>query len=116
MVWDPYKPKISLLDPPLDLILAHFVCKKADFGVKNRVFLKNAFSHEMTFLGSSDHFSSGSKWLWYLQNDRMCTLGPTEGPSGVRNGPRIAKSGPRNPTWPILAYFGPFIGPGPKFF
>ena len=34
MVWDPQNPKISLLDPPMDPILAHFVCKKADFGVE----------------------------------------------------------------------------------
>ena len=49
MVWDPQKPKISLLDPPMDPILAHFVGKKADFGVKNRVFLKYVFSYKMTF-------------------------------------------------------------------
>ena len=61
MVWDPQKPKISLLDPPMDPILAHCVCKKAKFGVKNRVFLTYAFSYKMTFLGSSDHFSLGSK-------------------------------------------------------
>ena len=31
----------------------------------------------MTFLGSSDHFSLGSKWFWYppppLSNDRQCS-------------------------------------------
>ena len=59
-VWDPQKPKIDPVDP----ILAHFVCKKADFGVKNHVFLKYVFSYKMTFLGSSDHFSLGSKWFW----------------------------------------------------
>ena len=65
-VWDPQKPKIDPVDPPVDPILAHLVGKKADFGVKKkRVFLKNAFSHEMTFLGSSVHFLSGSKWFWY---------------------------------------------------
>ena len=64
----------------------------------------------MTFLGSSDHFSLGSKWFWYLQNDKMYTLAPTESPSGVRNGPRRAKNGPQNPTSPILAYFGLFLG------
>ena len=61
MVWDPQKPEISLLDPPMDPILAHFVCKKANFGVKKHVLLKNIFLHEMTFRGSSDHFSLGSK-------------------------------------------------------
>ena len=59
MVWDPQKPEISLLDPPLDPILADFVCKKARFGFKNHVFLKYVFSYKMTFLGSSDHISFG---------------------------------------------------------
>ena len=117
MVWDPQKPKISLLDPPKDPILAHFVCKKAKFGVKNRVFLKYVFSYEMTFLGSSDWFSLGSKWFWYLQNDKMYTLGPTESPNGVRKGPRRAWHGPQNPTAPLRAYFSLFWGGGrPKIF
>ena len=60
----------------MDPILAHFVCKKARFGAKNRVFLKYVFLYKMTFLGSSDQFSLGSKWFWYLQNDKMYTLGP----------------------------------------
>ena len=34
MVWDPQNPEISLLDPPMDPLLAHFVCKKAKFGAK----------------------------------------------------------------------------------
>ena len=113
MVWDPQKPEISLLDPPMDPILAHFVCKKAKFGAKNRVFLKYVFSYKMTFLGSSDQFSLGSKWFWYLQNDKMYTLGPTESPNGVRKGPRRAKNGPQNPTGPLRAYFGLFWGGGP---
>ena len=69
----------------------------------------------MTFLGSSDHFSSSSKWFCYLQNDKMYTLGPTEIP-GVRNSPRMAKNGPQNPTGPIWAYFGLFFGPRPEIF
>ena len=98
-------------------ILAHFVCKKAKFGVKNCIFLKYVFSYKMTFLGSSDHFSLGSKWFWYIQNDKMYTLGPTESPNGVRKGPRRVKNGPQNPTGPIWAYFGLFFwGPGRKFF
>ena len=59
----------------------------------------------MTFLGSSDHFSLGSKWFWYLQNDKMYTLGPTESPSGVGNGLRRAKKWPPKP---YLAHFGLF--------
>ena len=43
MVWDPQKPEISLLDPPMDPILAHFVGKKADLWVKKHVFLKKVF-------------------------------------------------------------------------
>ena len=71
----------------------------------------------MTFLGSSDHFSLGSKWFWYFQNDKMYTLGPTESPNGVRKGPGSAKNGPQNPTGPIWPYFGlSFLGPGRKFF
>ena len=116
MVRDPQKPKIDPVDPPVDPILAQFVGKKADFGVKNRVFLKYVFSYKMTFLGSSEHFSLGSKWFWYLQNDKMYTIGPTESPSGVINGPRWANNSPHNPTGPIRAYFGLFGGAGPKFF
>ena len=103
MVWDPQKPEISLLDPPMDPILAHFVCKKVDFGVKNRVFLKYVFLYKMTFPGSSDHFSLSSKWFWYLQNDKMYTLGPTESPNGVRKRPRRANNGPQTPTGPLQA-------------
>ena len=44
MVWDPQKPKISLLDPPMDPILAHFVGKKAKFGVKI-AFFSNMYFH-----------------------------------------------------------------------
>ena len=117
MVWDPQKPEIGPVDPPMDPILAHFVCKKAKFGAKNRVYLKYLFSYKMTFLGSSDQFSLGSKWFWYLQNDKIYTLGPTERPNGVRKGPRRAKDGRQNPTGPIWAYFGLFfLRPGPKFF
>ena len=101
MVWDPQKPKSNLLDPSMDPIWAHFVCKKADFGAKNRVFLKYVFLYKMTFLGSSDQFSLGSKWFWYLQNDKMYTLGPTESPNGVRMGPRRAKNGPPKPYWAL---------------
>ena len=117
MVWDPQNPEISLLDPPMDPLLAHFVCKKARFGVKNRVFLKYVFSYEMTFLGSSDQFSLRSKWFWYLQIDKICTLGATETPRRIRKGPGKGKNDPQNPTWPILTYFGLFfLGPGRKFF
>ena len=112
MVWDPQNPEISLLDPPMDPILAHFVGKKAKFGAQNRVFLNYVFSYKMTFLGSWHHFPLGSKWFWYLQNDKMYTLGPTESPNGVRKGPRRAKNEPQNPTGPIWAYFGLFGGGG----
>ena len=63
----------------------------------------------MTFLGSSNHFSLGSKWFWYLQNDKMYTLGPTESPNGVRKGPEGPIMAPKTllgPFGPILAYFG----------
>ena len=50
-VWDPQKPKIDPIDPRVDPILAQFVGKKADFGVKIRVFLKYVFSSKMTFSG-----------------------------------------------------------------
>ena len=43
MVWDPRKPKIDPVDPPVDPIFAQFVGKKANLGVKKRVFLKNMF-------------------------------------------------------------------------
>ena len=70
----------------------------------------------MPFLGSSGHFSLGSKWFWYLQNDKMYTLGPTEMLCGVRKGPRMANNGPQNPTGPIRAYFGLLGGGRPEIF
>ena len=39
-VWDPQNPKIDPVDPPVDPILAQFVGKKADFGVKIAFFSK----------------------------------------------------------------------------
>ena len=71
----------------------------------------------MTFPESSDHFSLGSKWFWYLQNDKMCTLGPTESLNEVGKGPRKPKNVPQNPTGPIRAHFGLFWGGGrPEIF
>ena len=69
-----------------------------------------------TFFPDPDHFPWGSKWFWCPKNDKMYTIGPTERPRGVRNGPRRAQSGPQNPSgwpdaarcslfWPNLAYF-----------
>ena len=94
-----------------EIFLSPFGPKKAKFGVKNLVFLKYVFSYKMTFPSSSDHFSLGSKWFWYLQNDKMYTLGPTDRPCG-------GQKRPPNPTGRIRAYFGLFFwgGPGPKFF
>ena len=43
MVWDPQKPKIGPVDPPMDPILGHFVGILGQFGVKKRVFLEKNF-------------------------------------------------------------------------
>ena len=70
----------------------------------------------MPFLGSSDHFSLGSKWFWYLQKDKMYTLGE-RAPVGLEMVPEEPKMAPKTllgPFGPILVYF--FLGPGPKFF
>ena len=50
MVWDPQKPKLSLLDPPMDPIWAHFVDILGKFGVKKRVFHKKVFLTQNHFL------------------------------------------------------------------
>ena len=65
MVWVPQKPKVSLLDPPVDPILAHFVCKKANFGVKNRVFLKKICSKS---------FFIASQMVWDPQTPKLDPL------------------------------------------
>ena len=92
MVWDPQKPKIGLPMDPQWTPFGPILCAKGpNLGVKKRVFLKNVFSYKTPFLGGSDHFSLGSKWFWYLQNDKMYTWGPTERPNGVRKGPRVQK-------------------------
>ena len=70
----------------------------------------------MTFLGSSDHFSLGFKWFWYLQNDKMYTLGPTEMPSGVRKGPRRPKMPHKTLLGPFWPYCSLFLWPRPEIF
>ena len=66
--------------------------------VKKRVFLKNVILYKMTFLGSSDHFSLGSKWFWYLQNDRT-HWEPQWGQKGSQKGQKW-------PAKPYLAQIG----------
>ena len=41
---------------------------------------------------------SGSKWFKCPKNDKICTLGATERPSGVRNRPILPQTGPQNPS------------------
>ena len=87
MVWDPQKPKISLLDPPMDPIFGPFCGQKGQiWGQKACVSQKCIFTQN-DISGSSDHFSLGSKWVWYLQNDKMYTLGPTDSPSPAQPSP-----------------------------
>ena len=66
-VRDPQKPKIDPVDPPVDPILAQFVGKKADFGVKNRVFLKKIYSKS---------FFIGSQMVWDPQNPKIDLVEP----------------------------------------
>ena len=73
MVWDPQKPEISLLDPPMDPILAHFVCKKADFGVKN-TFFSNFFCSKSFFIGF--------QMVWDPQKPKIGPLYPQWTPFG----------------------------------
>ena len=63
-VWDPQKPKIDPVDPPVDPILAQFVGKKADFGVKKRVFLKKYFFAPI-------HFLSVPRWSGTVKNPKL---------------------------------------------
>ena len=49
MVWDPQKPKIGPLYPPVDPIWAHFVGILGQFGVKKRFFSKNYFFLQIIF-------------------------------------------------------------------
>ena len=57
-------PKLAFQTPQWTPFWPILCAKRPNLGVENRVFLKYAFSYKMTFLGSSDHFSLGSKWFW----------------------------------------------------
>ena len=74
-VWDPQKPKFDPVDPPVDPILAHFVCKKADFGVKKRVFLKKLFF-------APNHFLSLPRWCGTLKTPKLALYTPQWTPFG----------------------------------
>ena len=54
MVWDPQKPEISLLDPPMDPILADLCAKRPDLGSKI-TFLSNMYV-------GSESVPEGPKW------------------------------------------------------
>ena len=69
MVWYPQNPKIALLDPPMDPILAHFVGKKANFGVK-MCFLKKI----------APNFCIGSQMVWDPQKPKIGPLYPPMDP------------------------------------
>ena len=71
-VWDPQKPKIDPVDPPVDPILAQFVGKRADFGVKKRVFLKIFFCSKSFFIGS--------QMAWDPQKPKIGPLYPPTDP------------------------------------
>ena len=51
-VWDPQKPKIDPVDPPVDPIWAHFVGILGQFGAKKRVFLQNNICSKSFFIRS----------------------------------------------------------------
>ena len=76
-VWDPQKPKIDPVDP----ILAQFVCKKADFGVK-----KTRFSQKNLLQIIFYRFPDG------------------QGPSKTQNWPFIPPNGPH--LVPFCGHFG----------
>ena len=95
-----FEPKLAQNAHKMGPNGVHWGVQRGNFG----------FSYKMTFLRPSDQFSLGSQWFWYLQNDKMNTLGPTESPNGVRKGPRRAKNVPQNPTGPLQAYFSLFWG------
>ena len=68
-VWDPQNPKIDPVDPPVDPILAQFVGKKADFGVKKHVFRKKNFFYSKSFF-------IGSQMVWDPQKPKIAPLYP----------------------------------------
>ena len=68
MVWDPQKPKLDPVDPPVDPILAHFVGILGQFGVKKHVFLKKIFY--------SKSFFFGSPMVWDPQKPKIAPLYP----------------------------------------
>ena len=76
MVWDPQKPKIGPLYPPMDPIWAHFVGILSQFGVKKRVFLKKIYSKS---------FFIGSQTVWDPQKPKIAPLYP--------NGPQMTYIG-----------------------
>ena len=60
------KTQIDPVDPPVDPILAQFVGKKADFGVKKRVFLKK-------YCFAPIHFSSVPRWSGTVKNPKLAS-------------------------------------------
>ena len=86
MAWDPQKPKIGPLYPPMDPIWAHFVGILAQFGVKKRVFLKKIF-------GTQNHFTSGPRWSGTLKNPKLAL----QTPNGPHFGVLRHFRSPRNP-------------------
>ena len=72
-VRDPQKPKIDPVDPPVDPILAQFVGKKADFGVKK----KTRFSQKIF---PSKSFFIGSQMVWDPQKPKIDPVYPPNGP------------------------------------
>ena len=72
MVWDPQKPKIDPLYPPMDPIWAHFVGILGQFGVKKHVFLKKIFGPKSFFIGFL--------MVWDPQNPKIDPLYPPMDP------------------------------------
>ena len=86
MVWDPQKPNIDPVDPPVDPILAQFVGKKADFWVKKRVFLKKVFLLKIIFYRFPDGLGPSKTQNW-----------PFIAPNGPHSGVLRHFRSPRNP-------------------
>ena len=111
------KTKVDPVDPPVDPILAHFVCKKAKFGVKIAFFSNMYFRTKCHFWGPQITFHWVLSGFGTSKMIKCAHWDPLRAPVGsemVPEGPKMAPKTLLGPFWPILVRF--FLGPGRKFF
>ena len=76
MVWDPQKPKLNPVDPPVDPILAHFVGKKADLRGQTPSFFSKLFLLQNIFYRFPDGVGPSKTQNWPFIPSKRTPLGP----------------------------------------